>query len=132
MTGNISDDVCRFLSEAIENYDELELLLSMREHATDEWTHDEVMKRLGLDARAAFHALEHLAAHRLIERRGAVFHYGPQPSALQETIDRLAAAYRGEHRLAIMRALTDNAMQRLRNEAARAFADAFGRDKKPR
>jgi DNA-binding IclR family transcriptional regulator len=134
MAEEISSDVYRLLSEAIPSYDELELLLSMRERAPDEWTRDVVMERLGLEAPAAIRVLEHLALHRLIERRDdGVYRYGPQHSELQETVDRLAAAYRGDRRLMIMRALTENAMQRLRNDAARAFADAFvvGRDKKP-
>jgi hypothetical protein len=39
-------------------------------------------------------------------------------------VDRLAIVY-GEHRLEVMRLLSAHALERIRNSAARAFADAF-------
>jgi hypothetical protein len=60
-----------------------------------------------------------------VEHRDASVRYQPRDAARANTVAQLAAAYGDERRLQIMKQMNTNAMQRLRNNAARIFADAF-------
>lgn len=132
MPDAIGDDVFRFLAEVIESYEQLEVLLLLRERAADKWTRERIGEHLGLDSDSIARGVAQLVLHDLLEQRDSTVRYRPRSTARAETVGRLAAAYGDERRVQIMRAMNANAMQRLRNNAARVFADAFvvGKDKK--
>lgn len=137
MPDQLPDDVCRLLLEEIEGYEQLEILLLLRERALEDWSRERIGERLGIDAASVAGALAHLVARRLLEARpGPAFRYGPRTPALSDAVGKLAEAYADERRLQVMRVMNASAMQRLRHGAARVFADAFvlgkegGKDKK--
>jgi hypothetical protein len=137
MPEDLPDDVCRLLLEDIEGYEQLEILLLLRAHPTEDWTRDKVAERLHIDPPTIVTALAYLAARNLLEARpGTAYRFAPKTRPLSEAVTKLAQAYDDERRLQVMRVMNQSAMQRLRHGAARVFADAFvfgkesGRDKK--
>src|SRR5687768_5354111 len=128
MTASVDDDLEDLLGRYIESYEQLEILLFLRERASEEWSCARIAERLRIDADQAGSALEHLAARSILERRSASdaqYRYAPSVAGLAEKIARLAAAYGGDERLAVMSIMNRNAVRRLREGAARVFADAF-------
>jgi hypothetical protein len=123
----IPDDVQAFLRDYIGSYEELEVLLLLY-RARDQWHHlAAVTAQLRLPGVSAETA-EALVASRLLAVRGtsgeALYAYVPADPALEIAVTRLAQSY-AEAPLAVMKVMTDNAMNRLRVSALQTFADAF-------
>jgi hypothetical protein len=123
----VPEDVARLL-ERIESYEELEILLLLHEFSQQEWTPNATAERLGISVGDAQVALESLCALQLVAVTpiGSVrsFHYLSGRPVMDDTVQRLARAY-DEQRLAIVKLMNANAIQRLRTGAIRMFADAF-------
>jgi hypothetical protein len=121
----LTDDVRRLLSEDIEGYEQLEALLLLFGEA-DGWTRDRVGERLGIDADLASTSLAQLVDRGLVARGAdGSYRFSPRDDQLAAAVAKLAAAYGDERRLHVMKAMNENAMQRLRHGAARLFADSF-------
>jgi hypothetical protein len=50
MPDAVDEDVLRFLGEVIESYEQLEILLLLRERAGVQWTRDRIAQHLGIDS----------------------------------------------------------------------------------
>jgi hypothetical protein len=135
MTEPDSARVQAFLAASVETYEELEVLLLLRGKREHEWTVDEIVAVLRLRAgtiEAACVALGDAGLLReSIESRGRAYGYAPRDAALDDAVAALARMY-AEDRLAIVKMMSANAIERIRTAAMRTFAEAFviGKDKK--
>jgi hypothetical protein len=123
----IPDDVQAFLRDYIGSYEELEVLLLLY-RSRDQWHNlGAITARLRLPG-VSTETTASLVASRLLAVREtaaeAVYAYGPTDPALENAVTRLAQSY-AEAPLAVMKVMTDNAMNRLRVSALQTFADAF-------
>ncbi|MEO8185153.1 MAG: hypothetical protein ABI895_40620 [Deltaproteobacteria bacterium] len=124
---DVAADVQTFLREHIESYEQLEILLLLRAQPDRSWAPAAAASELGISEGLAEGALRFLCRERLlgVDAGGVVrFKYAPETPALVELVARLAAAY-VDSRLAVMRLMTANAIERLRVGAVTRFADAF-------
>ena len=122
-----------FLQRRIAGVDELEALLLVRSDAARGWTAAAVALALDRPESWAAPALESLCTAELLVSRGGDteerrFSYQPAP-ALESVVTRLAHLY-DEQRADILRALNDNAVERIRAAVAKTFSGAFDSGKK--
>jgi DNA-binding IclR family transcriptional regulator len=115
-----------FLRDHVESYEQLELLFLLRQEHAREWTAVQFAERTGLPADEIDTALAALQRAGCVGERatgtGAV-RYAPCDARLAATIDELALANE-QNRLAIIKLMSANAIERVRN-ATQEFADAF-------
>jgi hypothetical protein len=121
----ISDDVKTLLRDCIESFEHLEVLLLLYRKPGDAWTADAVATAsiLNLSEDTAADALAHLRRWKLLEGEARSYRYDPG-NRLDGTVRALAAIY-DEDRLEVMKLMNQNAIERVRTSALRAFADAF-------
>jgi hypothetical protein len=121
-------EVEAFLAARVESYEELQVLLLLHEHRDREWTVEEIATTLGIRGSAIEQACAALCDSGLlrdrIESRGRMFGYGPRDSALDNAVAALARLYQLD-RLAIVKLMSANAIERIRTAAMRTFADSF-------
>jgi hypothetical protein len=118
----IPDDVSALLHDRVSSFEELEVLLLIRGNPSRAWSVEAITLSLNLGADEADAALTKLVVLGLMRREESGLFYSP--GEYSATIDRLARAYE-ENRMQLMKQMTDNAIERLRTGAARAFARAF-------
>lgn len=121
-----------FLQRRIAGVDELEALLLLRSDAARGWTAAAVALALDRPESWAAPALESLCNAELLVSRGGDteerrFSYQPAP-AFESVVTSLAHLY-DEQRADILRALNDNAVERIRAAVAKTFSGAFEVDK---
>jgi CheY-like chemotaxis protein len=110
-------DVRAFLTEHIDNWEQLETLLLLRERPQQYFHPEVVADRLRIAAESAAEALYHLAQRGLAEGPPAAISYRYRPAAaLRQVVDRLAAAH-AEDRVALIRVMNANAIERIRRAA---------------
>lgn len=116
-----------FLRDHITSYEQLEILLLLRTEPARAWSLEEVAQPLSIARPAATAALAHLRELGLVvivEEHGggdgARYALAEGPAELSSTVAALAVAY-DEDRAGVMRALSRNAIARLRSRAMRAF-----------
>src|SRR5262249_21169403 len=132
--GAVSTELQAFLYERISSYDQLEVLLLVR-HDGKEWNAEAVSVKLNIAASAALAALEELCEAGLLKSSGSgkssAFVYVSDNAKLEATLSLLAREYE-DNRLEIVRVMTRNAIDRVRNQAVTTFAEAFvlGKGKK--
>jgi hypothetical protein len=126
-TDGLPDDVSSLLRDRLRGLEALETLRCL--HAERRaWGVAEVARCIGGDPGAARAALDELRDGGLAaEDVAGQFSYAPGDVDTSATVDRLLDAY-ARARLEVMRALTDNALGRLRSSAARAFR--FGKSRR--
>lgn len=122
------------IREQVHSYEELEALLFLHARPGEDCPPEAVAAALRVPADVAAAALGELAARGLARAAaagGGAYRFGPATPALGAAVAALAAAY-GEQRLAVIRLMSNNAIERLRTGATRAFADSFliGRKRK--
>ena len=122
-----------FLQRRIAGVDELEALLLVRSDAARGWTAAAVASTLDRPESWAVSALESLcAAELLVSRDGDTeerrFSYQPAP-AFESVVTSVAHLY-DEQRADVLRALNDNAVERIRGAVAKTFSGAFDGGKK--
>jgi hypothetical protein len=121
----ISDDVNTLLRDCIESFEQLEVLLLLHRTPGQPWTADAVSTatplKLSLDV--AEEALAHLRRWKLVEGEARIYRYNPA-NRLDATVRALAAVYEDD-RLEVMKIMNQNAIERVRTSALRAFADSF-------
>lgn len=129
MTSSVSEPLQAFLRESISSYEELETLLLLVRTRDRSWTDDEVADALKVPVDGIATALEGLATVadllRVDTRAGQRrFQYAPNRDTVSQLVEELVSAY-SEQRLAIVRLMSSNALDRVRSSAARRLANAF-------
>lgn len=122
MAEPLPDDIVRLLRERVASLEGLEVLLLLRRERSHAMRFDEIAALLSIPASSIEPAIADLTDHGLIVCESATCRY--EPGSAEPLIDRMAAIY-DDRRLEVMRLLSAHAMERIRNSAARAFADAF-------
>jgi predicted ArsR family transcriptional regulator len=130
----IEAPVRTLVAERVHGYEQLEALLFLHAHATEDSTPEAVAGTLRIPVEAATRALEDLVERGLasVQEGGRrAYRFDPATPEVAAAVAALARVY-AEQRLAIIKLLSDHAIERLRTGAARAFADSFlvGRRKK--
>jgi DNA-binding MarR family transcriptional regulator len=125
----VPDDVRALLRERIESYEELEVLLALERDRSAERTAEELSAAQRIApalAEAAVRALESrgLLAGRRGSAHGSCYRYSPATPALDAAVRGLVRVY-AEQPISIIKIMSENAIQRVRTGAVRAFADAF-------
>jgi hypothetical protein len=127
MPETLPKNVYAFLRECVESYEQLELLLFLREHAAVEWPMSEIADRMRFPAAEIDEAVRGLLAAGCIAARTQpqrTIRYAPRDEGQAEAIDAMAAAYAARP-LAIIKLMNANAIERVRSAAMDTFADAF-------
>lgn len=133
MASNDPDrDVQRFLLENLESYEQLQALLLIAKAPDKDWTAKHVAEALRLSPASARAVLEHLSRRSLLKGRGAVdemlFTYVPEQAAVVQRLVQIC----GSEPHVVMKWMNTHALERVRSEAIKTFADAFLlRKKKP-
>ena len=129
----ISPALRSFLRERIHSYEQLELLLLVRQMPTQAWSLELIGKRLKVPESVALEAASNLHDSGLLEMvfddRNRVYRYKPATPELARLAEELAQAFE-EERLAVVRLMNENAVERVRTAAMRMFADSFVLGKK--
>jgi DNA-binding IclR family transcriptional regulator len=127
----LSHALRKLLDRHVESFEKLELLMALRRAPGGRSTPAELAKALDLAGPDVREILSALTAAGLVAKTddGAVT-LAPKTDEDREAIDELARVY-DEDRIALVKAIAEIAMERLRNLAGRAFADAFVIRKKP-
>jgi hypothetical protein len=116
------------LQAQVGSLEALELLLLLHRTQERAWDRFEIANRLGLSDDIVEASAASMESHGFLARHGTgpgtTWQYSARPPERAAMIDRLATVY-ADRRLEIMRILSAQAMERLRESAARAFADAF-------
>lgn len=122
----IPDDVLRLLREDLHGYAALETLILISSEPHRDWTAAQISADLRIAEVDVEQALGELVSCDLAvgpDARGS-FNYRIRDDTRAHAVKALRRVY-DEHRIEIVRAMNRNAIERVRNSAARAFADAF-------
>ena len=126
------DEARQFLAEYIATYDELEVLLCLLRRRDEELQPSHLASDVGIPEAVCLLALERLFERRLAERStdGKAFRFAPAADSLARGALALDRAYHSSP-VSVIRAMSENAVQRLRSSVARAFPD-LPRTRRPR
>jgi hypothetical protein len=120
--------LCRFVFEAIDSVEQLEVLLLLRKHPERSWGGGDVSRALYTHPLAAARRLTALHAQGLLTSEtvgpDVRFRYAPSSPERAEVVDRLAALYK-ERRVAVTTLIYSKPPDQVQ-----AFADAFRLRKK--
>jgi DNA-binding transcriptional regulator LsrR (DeoR family) len=115
----------------VESYEQLEVLLLLVNSRELLWSCEAICQKLQLSEPVVAEALDALRRRRLVttvEHEITGSFYAPEDAALNKAVMELSRAYDCQ-RLEIMKAMTANAIQRLRATAADAFETLASRKK---
>ncbi|MGH9523175.1 MAG: hypothetical protein ACRD3E_11655 [Terriglobales bacterium] len=125
---DLPETVRALLTECIESYEELEILLLLHGVGETGLTAVESALRLRIGSPLAAAALGSLTNRGLVSTVGSdpesKYVYSPNSPILDEAVGCLAREYRNQP-IRVIKLLSRNAIERLRAGALRAFADAF-------
>jgi hypothetical protein len=120
----LPDSLRTFLEERVEHYEDLQLLLFLRARAGAWWNSGAIGKHLVVTADTVEGSLQRLLHSSLIDvaqgDAGQVYRYPLRAGPSASIVDKLAAAC-AERPLAVIKAMTGNALERLRARSARTF-----------
>ncbi|MFM2415639.1 MAG: hypothetical protein RL385_362 [Pseudomonadota bacterium] len=123
-----STELQTFLRDGISSYEQLETLLLLRTRHDETFSPRSVAAALRVTEPIAAASLDHLCSLSLLDVRiGAeslLFRYSPGKVALAGLVDQLAESHT-RNPLAVMTLMNANAIERVRTQARRLFADAF-------
>jgi DNA-binding IclR family transcriptional regulator len=134
MAEPLPTDVLELLQQRVGSLEELEVLLLLRRTRERDWEVFEIARELGLPDTIVDTTIATLRSHDFLMIEGSPAgrcRYAPRPAELAALVDRLATLYE-ERRLEVMRVLSAHALERVRDSAARAFAEAFVLGRKKR
>jgi len=135
MNDELHEKTRALLREAITSFEMLDIVLLMRGEPTVTWTTRSMADRVNVPEELVARALQELDAAGLVVACGAPsnpqFQYRPARPELSAAADALAADF-AEHRVAVLSAMSTNAIERLRSGALTAFSDAFVLGRKPK
>ncbi|MBX5459584.1 MAG: hypothetical protein IRZ28_00700 [Steroidobacteraceae bacterium] len=127
--------VRELLRDHVTSFERLEVLLLFHRQPLQDWSIDSVSQQARLSPELAAASLEGLAASQLIRQVASsperVYRFAPASAALAQAVDALSVAYE-ERRAAVMSFMSTTAIERLRSQTMRAFADSFVFGKKNR
>ena len=125
---HVPEVVQRLVREQVRTYDALEVVLFLHRESGRRWRPAEVAAAVRLSEDVAATVLNELAQHHLVVGaagpKGPAFRLNTERAEVASAVSQLAAAW-DAHRLALIRLLNANALERLRTGAARALSDAF-------
>jgi hypothetical protein len=127
MPETLPENVRAFLRHHVESYEQLELLLFLREHHALGWPISQIAERLHFPSGEIDQAVAGLVAAGCVAERAQperAIRYAPRDEGQAAAIDGLAAAYAARP-LAIIKLMNANAIERVRSAAIDTFADAF-------
>jgi hypothetical protein len=133
---DVPADVQRFLREYVESLEQLEILVLLRRRLDRAWSALEVADELRIRESVAEEELRRLCDRGVLitpdPTSSELFRYGPTSETLAVMTQRLVETYDAQ-RVAIMRLMTANCIQRLRAGALGVFSNAFvfGKREKP-
>lgn len=117
----------QFLMEAVQSYEQLEILLLLYQRSGQQWAAESIAARLNIPADAASLALESLAAHKLLvfEPKGpdVAWRYDPAQPLHARVVD-LAQCHAAK-RIVVIGFMSANALERVRTAGLKTFAEAF-------
>ena len=117
----LPDSLRTFLEERIEHYEDLQFL---RARAGAWWNSGAIGKHLAVTPETVDGSLQRLLHSALIDvtqgDTGRVYRYGPRDGTPASIVDKLAVAC-AERPLAVIKAMTGNALERLRARSVRTF-----------
>ena len=120
MPGEVSRETLEFIRSCFTSVWALELLLLMRRECTKIWSIGDLIQELRASDLIVREALPELVNCGLIAETGReMFQYRPVESALEQLVNRVAAAY-GQNRLLVVQEILN-----ARAANIRMFADAF-------
>jgi hypothetical protein len=117
-------DVQMLLLDAIESFDDLRVLLSLRREPRRAWDAESLAACIGIDPEAAETAVRALRRCGAVETSAGLYVWRPVETGLDETVARLARIYE-ERPLAVIQRMTNNAIERVRRSAAKRFGEAL-------
>lgn len=125
MSSILSPALRKLIDTQVESFEKLELLMLLRRTPSQRLTTGEVALALDLGSDEVRAIVTALSAGGLVARAadGAIS-LAPQNAEAQAVMDELAGVYE-EDKIVLVKAIAETAMDRLRNLAGRAFADAF-------
>jgi hypothetical protein len=120
----LPDSLRTFLQERIEHYEDLQLLLFLRARAGAWWNSSAIGKHLVVGSDTVEGSLERLLRSALIDVNqvdtGRVYRYALRDDTTTSNVDKLAEACT-RRPLAVIKAMTGNALERLRVRSVRTF-----------
>jgi|SRR5581483_9622562 len=123
----VDEAVRAFLGDYVNSFESLEVLLFLHRERTA-WTADELCRRFNIRAPVIDDALASLVRAGLVniveQNMLMSYRYADEDLGRDALIASLERIYRDEP-IQIMQLMSANAIERLRNGAIRAFADAF-------
>jgi predicted ArsR family transcriptional regulator len=124
----IEEDVRAFLRTHIESYEQLEVLVAMHQARDVAWIAEEIAAKVRVPVMAATEVLDGLVLQGVLElsTRSPVptYRLGSRDRARADLAARVARAY-VERRLAVIKLMNANALERMRVSALARFSDAF-------
>jgi len=127
----LSNAVRKLIGDHVESFEKLEVLMLLRRGRDGSITIGALARELALDTDEVRTIVAALSAGGLVAPGpdGTVA-LAPRTAEDQAALDELARVH-DEDKIALVKAIASNAMERLRNLAGRAFAEAFVIRKKP-
>lgn len=124
----LPESVRLLLTEHIDSYEQLEVLLLLHRDRSADWTAAALGERLDIPRSTITAALRALRAGGLVQSQREKWlircAYAPASPALDDAVRQLARLY-AEHPIPIIRLMTSNAIERVRTRAIRTFAESF-------
>jgi hypothetical protein len=118
----IPGDVARFILERIDSVAEMEALLLLRSNPGQEWSVQELAKRLYISEQQTTDAVSSLCAHGIfvaISSAPPMYRYQPASKEMQAMVDRVAEIY-SKHLVPVTNLIHSKPTTRVQE-----FADAF-------
>jgi DNA-binding MarR family transcriptional regulator len=131
VSSSLSHTLRKLIGAHVESFEKLELLMLLARAAGGRRTQGELASALGLEGDEVRSIVDALSAAGLVARAadGAVS-LAPRTAEDRAALDELARVYE-EDKISLVKAIAETAMDRLRNLAGRAFAEAFVIRRKP-
>lgn len=113
------------LRDQVESYEQLETLLLLASDPERSWDAERLGERVRISPDEASEVLAGLAGAGLLRRDARGGHrYAPSRPELGRVVARLAAVY-AKVPLEVVKIMSTNSIERVRNAAFRTFSDAF-------
>jgi DNA-binding GntR family transcriptional regulator len=131
LSSKLPDAVIELLAERIDSFEKLEIIVALHGSPRTTMSVDELCRTVQLSRDTVREAAVELRSASLVEltKTGEV-QLLPPTSRDHAAVSRLVELY-AKDRFTVVKAMGEVALQRIRNMASRAFADAFVIRKKP-
>ncbi len=127
---SLSNALRKLLDAHVDSFEKLELLMHLRRAPGESSTIGEISRALDLGADEVRDIVAALSAAGMVVRKDSGVSLAPRTAEDRAAMDELAHVY-DDDKITLVKAIAETAMERLRNLAGRAFAEAFVIRKKP-